>query len=68
MIVIKLGKWLSYGATFFHYKRLYYKGKWTPFCKVTLRKNGKYKYYGSVSISDAITIDDIDCYVRCEKE
>ena len=49
MIVIKFGKWKSYGARIFHYERIYYKGKKTPFCKMRLRRYCGYKYYGEAN-------------------
>ena len=37
MIVIRFGRW-SYEATMmFGYTRIYWKGKWTAFCKVRAR-------------------------------
>ena len=49
MIVIKFGKWKTYGARIFHYERIYYKGNRTPFCKISLRRYCGYKYYGEAS-------------------
>lgn len=37
MITLSLAKWSSASGSFFIRERYYYKGRWTPFCKIRLR-------------------------------
>lgn len=37
MLYIGFGKWDSSADRFFIRERYYFKGRWTPFCKLTLR-------------------------------
>ena len=41
MIVIMLGKWNHYAARYFLYSRIYIKGFYTPFCKISIRHRKK---------------------------
>lgn len=41
MIVIMLGKWNHYAARYLLYSRIYIKGFYTPFCKVSIRHRKK---------------------------
>ena len=41
MIVIMLGKWSHYAARYLLYSRIYIKGFYTPFCKVSIRHRKK---------------------------
>lgn len=37
MILLNFGRWNNMANNFFILERYYYKGRWSPFCKVRLR-------------------------------
>ncbi len=51
MLVIKRGQWNEAHLLFFSYRRIYIRGRWTPFCKIKYRKEPK-SQYNVVSGSD----------------
>jgi len=37
MVIIRFGKWSLMAGTFLVYERIYWNGRWTPFCKISKR-------------------------------
>jgi hypothetical protein len=44
MILLNISNWCEHGSQFFVWHRIYWKGKWTPFCKVYSRKKWESKW------------------------
>jgi len=37
MITVHLGRWCDAAGPFFALRRIYWRGKWTPFCRIRKR-------------------------------
>jgi len=46
MITISMGRWITYGGRFFLLRRIYWRGRWTPFCRVYKRYDSWLGYWG----------------------
>lgn len=45
MIILRLGQWSHAAGLFFTYTRVYWGGRWTPFCRVKKRYPSWFGYW-----------------------
>lgn len=50
MIIISLGRWFSASGRFFIRTRIYWRGRWTPFCRIRKRYRSWFGYWQKPSV------------------